>query len=191
MVGQGETGMPERGSRPPGAAVGSLIGMIGGTVFVLVNRAQLPQPWSVAALVAWAVLLLFAVWAVFVRRGTVRRTTAQHPRAGMIYGLSCLAMVLFFVGGSAVLRAAGVPELGPALIALGVGLHFIPFAQAFGVPFFTGFGAAVSVAGALGLLLGLLVSPLAAPASAVLAGLLMVGLIGAASSGIGQPSAVT
>ena len=177
-----EQGQSTEAVRAPGSMIGSVIGLVGGTVFVLVNRGELPQAWSTAALVAWVVLLLGAAWAVFVRRGGARQTSAPHRRAGLVYGLSVLGMLAFFVAGSAVLRAADVPELGPALIALGVGLHFIPFARAFGVPFFTGLGGAVSVVGGLGLALGLVGAPVAAPAAAVLAGLLMVALIGAAAT---------
>ncbi|WP_157621826.1 hypothetical protein [Serinicoccus hydrothermalis] len=179
MVEGGETAAAVRA---PGAMIGSVIGLVGGTVFVLVNRGELPQAWSTAALIAWVVLLLVAAWAVLVRRGGARQTSAPHPRAGLIYGLSVLGMLVFFIGGSALLRAGGVPELGPALIALGVGLHFIPFARAFGVPFFFGLGGAVSVVGGLGLVLGLVWTPVAAPAAAVLAGLLMVALIGTAAT---------
>ena len=75
------------------------------------------------------------------------------------------------------LRSTGHADLRPALVALAVGLHFLPFAAAFRAPVFRLLGAAVASVGAVGLVLGLLVGASAAAGAAVVAGLVMLVLI--------------
>lgn len=65
----------------------------------------------------------------------------------------------------------------PAVVALAVGLHFVPLAAAFGLRFFTLLGVALATIGATGLVLGLTWNITAAPAAAVLAGLAMTALV--------------
>lgn len=115
-------------------AIGSGVGLVGGTVFVLGNRVALPDPWSAVAVWAWLPLLALAVWAVFVRRP--RRAAVappQHHRAGFIYLGACVGMVALIAAGRALLAPAGFAESVPAVVALAVGLHFVPFAAAFGL----------------------------------------------------------
>lgn len=66
--------------------------------------------------------------------------------------------------GSRWLETLGRPELRPALIALAVGLHFVPFAWAFKERMFYALGGVLIVAGGLGLLIGTSASSLAAAA---------------------------
>lgn len=166
-------------------AIGSTVGLVGGTVFVLANRAQLPAPLPTVALVAWAPLLVLAIWAVYLRRprgrarGGAMDVTRPHRRAGLIYLLACAAMFAVIAAGRAVLEPAGFAQALPALVAAAVGLHFIPFATAFGVRFFTLLGLTLAAIGSIGLLLGLTWSITAAPAAAVLAGATMIALIAA------------
>lgn len=159
--------------------IGSTIGLVGGTVFVLANRSALPGHWSTAALVAWLVALAAAVYSTYVLRVERRPDAAPSRWAGPIYLGSCLAMIALIAAGSAVLRARGQGDAVPALIALAVGLHFIPFSRAFGLDFFTRLGIALSTIGAVGLVLALTWTLTAAATAAVLAGLVMTAMIAA------------
>lgn len=156
--------------------LGTVIGAVGSTVFVFANRGALPDPWPLVCLGVWAAAMLFYAWAVFLRP---RDLTVGTParRAGLIYFASCAAMVLLIAGGSRVLAAVELTALRPALIAMSVGLHFVPFARAFSAPFFQTLGAALATIGILGLVLGAVVAPVWASAAAVLAGLSMLTLM--------------
>lgn len=158
--------------------LGSTIGLIGGAVFVLVNRTALPPLASTAALVCWIVLLMGAIWAVWIRRAPQSADPLPpRPRAGLAYGLACAGMVLLIVAGSNALRLWDMAGAIPPLVAAAVGLHFLPFAQAFRAPFFTLLGLAMTVIGGVGFVLAFVVGVTWAASAAVLAGLVMTGLI--------------
>jgi hypothetical protein len=76
-------------------------------------------------------------------------------------------------------EAAAEPaeDRSPALIAAVVGLHFLPFAWAFGERMFLVLGGAVAALGTAGLVVGALDVPHAAEVAAVSAGLVMLVLI--------------
>ncbi len=167
---------------PPPYLLGSMIGLTGGSAFVLVNRDELPSPWPVVALAAWVVLALVAVYALFVRRSSPPPSGGPRPRAGAVYAISVIAMVLVFVVGFQVLKGFDLAGLMPALALAAVGAHFIPFGAVFGAGrLFVSLGASLTVIGILGLLLGAFVGSQWAPAAAVLGGLVMVGLLAASS----------
>ena len=157
--------------------LGSTIGLAGGAAFVLINRQSLPSAPAWAALLAWIVLLALAVWRVWLRPGPVDGLARPRPRAGAIYGAACVGMVLLMALGSRVLTAAGVEHAVPALVVTAVGLHFLPFSYAFAAPFFVGLGTLLAFLGALGLILALTLGAPWGAGFAVLAGLVMTGLV--------------
>jgi hypothetical protein len=163
--------------------LGGLVGAVGASAFVLVNRTELPAPWPVVALVLWLVALGAFAWASLLRRRVLPELPAPGPRAGAVYGCAVLGMVGLIVAGGAVLRATGHEDLQPALVALAVGLHFLPFAAAFRAPVFRVLGALVGAVGAAGLLLGLVAGPVWALAAAVVAGLVMLAVMTADARG--------
>ena len=75
------------------------------------------------------------------------------------------------------LTAVGHGDLRPALIAGVVGLHFLPFAWAFGERLFHPLGLALIVLGGTGLIAGLAGVTWAADAAAVVSGLVMLALV--------------
>ena len=154
--------------------LGGLVGAVGASAFVLVNRTRLADPWPAVALALWALALAAYVWVALLRPRVLPDVEPPSPRAGAVYGLAVVGMLLLIVAGSFFLRAAGHGDLQPALVALAVGLHFLPFAAAFRSPVFRVLGATVAGVGAAGLALGLLVGAWAAAGAAVLAGLLML-----------------
>lgn len=173
------------GGAPRGVEVGlpllagSAVGIAGGATFVGATAGLLPVAWSTVAWVAGALLLAFALWATFGRR---HAPLGEAPRPGAlaVYLTSVLGMLALIAVGTQLLPEAQVEQLRPALIALAVGLHFLPFAWAFPAVagLFRALGLLVAILGALGLALGLGAAPVAGAACAVLAGTGMLALIG-------------
>lgn len=160
--------------------LGSIIGLIGATVFVLVNRAALPGAWSTVALAIYVVALAFYVWAVWLRPASALPTVGTpRPRAGLVYLASVAGMLLLFFLGRLALVQTDREALMPALVALGVGLHFVPFAAAFRAPVFRILGWLLAGIGLVGLVVGWLETEAAAAATAaVTAGLVMLVVMG-------------
>jgi hypothetical protein len=152
---------------------GTLVGATGATVFVLANRGALPVPWPTVATLTWAGVFLVYVWFVFGRARVFGEVDPVGPRAGVIYLVSVVGMLVLIRLGSGLLDDAGRAGLRPALIVVAVGLHFLPFAKAFHSPLFVVLGSLMAVLGAVGLGLGLVWDERAASASAVVTGILM------------------
>lgn len=161
--------------------LGSVVGLIGATVFVLVNRGGLPGVWSTLALVAYLAALAFYVWAVWLRpTSALPAGQAPRPRAGLVYLAAVAGMLLLFFLGRLSLDAVDREGLMPAVIVLGVGLHFVPFAAAFRAPVFAVLGWVLAGVGLAGLLFGWLgAGAVAAAATAVTAGVVMLAVMGA------------
>lgn len=168
---------PSRGPHP--YRLGSLVGAVGASVFVLTNRGLLAEPLPVLALVAWALALAAYGYAVWLRPvHALPPPGTPSPRAGLVYLAAVVAMVAAIALGRLLLDRAGQPELVPALVAACVGLHFLPFARAFAAPVFGQLGWLLALIGLGGLLIGWLLRPGAAAGvaalAAVLAGLVML-----------------
>lgn len=179
------TGVRARGLEHPfhPTVIGSVIGSIGGTVFVLVNAGGLPAPWSTVAVVGWLVAMVLIIWSVFLRPRVLVSPAPPEPRAGVIYGLSVAAMVAGMFGGHAVLVALGQEQAQPALAVACVGAHFVPFAATFDAPVFRPMGWSMLTVGLIGLVASVSTAggTAAAAAAAVIGGLTMVGWIIAAA----------
>lgn len=160
--------------------LGSLIGLIGATVFVLVNRGALPGVWSTVALVTYVAALAFYVWAVWLRPASALPAgETPHPRAGLVYLASVAGMLLVFFLGRLALVQADREALMPALVALGVGVHFVPCAAPFRAPVFRTLGWLLAGIGLVGLVVGWLgTGAAAASAAAVTAGVSMLVVMG-------------
>ncbi|WP_129336988.1 hypothetical protein [Cellulomonas endophytica] len=184
-----EQGAPNVGRRPYGPDVGepppfvdprrggSLVGLLGGMVFV---GSYAPALGPVATAVAWTAGLagvLLALVAHYVR--PVRLGPLVRPsRVALATYLACVvAEVVLIAVGSAALADAGRTALRPALVATVVGLHFLPFAWAFRERMFHLLGGAVAGLGLAGLLLGAAGVRRAAEVAAVLSGLVMIALV--------------
>jgi hypothetical protein len=99
--------------------------------------------------------------------------------------VGCVAGELLAIAmGSRLLASIGHAELRPALIAGVVGLHFVPFAWAFGERLFYVLGLALLGLGSIGLIAGYAGVTHAAEAAAVLSGLVMLALLAAHAHGL-------
>ncbi|WP_169333391.1 hypothetical protein [Demetria terragena] len=153
---------------------GSIIGTIGATAFVLINRSELPGAWPEIALGAWLVALAVTIFAVFVRPRRLTDPGPPGPYAGLIYSGSIAGMLALMAIGRVVLDAVDRPELQPAVVVIAVGAHFVPFAKTFNVPIFATLGWTVTALGVIGLLSGLIGGAVPAAVAATLTGIVML-----------------
>lgn len=156
---------------------GTTIGAAGGTVFVMVNQADLGDPWSTAAVGAWAGAFVAYLWFVLVVPRRFEPPAEVGRRAGLVYVLSVAGMLMFIRLWSELLDHADRSELRPALIATAVGLHFLPFATEFGTPMFWRLGLVLAGIGGAGVVLGWVVDGDLAAWAAVLGGVAMIVII--------------
>lgn len=156
---------------------GSLIGLVGGMVFVASYSPPLGAVISVLAWVIGSGGVLMALFAHYVRPSALGPLSRPRPVALVVYVACVVGELALIAVGSRALDAVGQGELRPSLIAAVVGVHFLPFAWAFGEAMFFTLGGVVAGLGVLGLVLGVLSVPHAAEALAVLAGLAMIAVI--------------
>ena len=159
------------------SVVGSVIGAAGATSFVLGNRSELTTPWPLLALLAWAVLLVTAVWAVLLCPRRLADPTPPRPRAIAVYVGSVLGMIAAIALGHAVLVHLDHAGLQPVVVVIAVGLHFVPFAATFEAPIFGRLGWSMAALGLVGLVSGWAAGDVVARGVAVIAGLLMLAFI--------------
>lgn len=153
---------------------GSLIGLVGGLVFIVSYSSALGAVVSTAAWTAGAILVVAALVALYVRPVALG-PMVRPSRLALVAYVTCVVAELALINiGSRALAAAGDGELRPALIATVVGLHFIPFAWAFHERMFFWLGGLTCGLGAAGLLAGVAGLARAAETAAVSAGLVML-----------------
>ncbi|RMB61463.1 hypothetical protein EAX62_02110 [Tessaracoccus antarcticus] len=152
---------------------GSLIGLAGGMWFIAGYSPSLGPVVSVAALIAGLGLVGAALFFHYVRPVALGPLARPGLMALLTYGACVVGELVLISLGSQGLTATGHADLRPALIAAVVGLHFIPFAWAFGERMFYLLGSLVAALGTVGLLVGVMGVPRAADAMAVTAGLVM------------------
>lgn len=180
------TGAPPRFADP--RRIGTLIGLFGAYVFVFSYT-----PGSAELLVVVARTLLVGavtctLWFLFASPRYLGPFTAPRSQQIGIY-LLCVVMEFALIAfGTGRLTSLGKLELQPALIALVVGLHFIPFAWAFKERMFYTLGGVLAVLGSVGLLIGTQTSALGA---AVGSGLVMSLILLAYSLGMFAPRVKT
>lgn len=156
---------------------GSLIGLVGGLVFVGSYSPALGAAASTTAWVVGVAGVVAALVAHYVRPVALGPFDPPRPVALAVYVGCIVGELALIAAGSRALDAAGRAELRPALIAAVVGLHFLPFAWAFHERMFTVLGGLVAAVGGAGLVLGALGVPRAADAAAVVAGLVMIAMV--------------
>ena len=155
--------------------LGSVIGAVAGLVFVLANAGDLPAAtvWRVAGGLAFVLVI------VALRRGPVAEPPRPSRTALRTYGLCVLGEVLAIPVGALVIRALDGPaELVVVWVVFVVGVHFLPFARAFGLPVFDLLAGTLIVLAVVGGVLTLAVDAVAGPWTAVLAGFALLAFAG-------------
>lgn len=143
-------------------AVAGLVGATFGLVFVLVNAGPLPTPYDVAVR-ALGVVLYVGVAVLLVRAGNEAGNGAGNragsaevgPRAVRTYWTTVALEVVLLLGGATLLGRTGHSGLSLPWVVCVVGLHFVPFASAFGAPFYLRLAGILVTLGVTGAVLAL------------------------------------
>ncbi len=160
---------------------GSLIGLIGACVFVFSYTPGFTDVLSVTARILVIASVSATLWFLFAAPRFLGPFVPPRRRHIGAYVL-CVVMELALIAvGGRLLESVGRAELRPALIALVVGLHFLPFAWAFNERMFYLLGGALLLLGGLGLLVA---TPAGALGAAVGSGLVMALILLAYSLGL-------
>ena len=171
-----------------GAKLGSMIGAVGGLVFIMSNSGALSGPWPVVLRVL-GVIAFAAVVALVLRARVVGK--GVEPSQGQLraYGLTVLGEVAAIVIGNRILVAVfELPTATLPWVATVLGAHFLVFAKVFREPVFVWLGAAVTVCGVAGLLMAIaVVAPVAISVVAgVVPGTILLSAVGH-SAWVGRP----
>ncbi|WP_344484087.1 hypothetical protein [Glycomyces endophyticus] len=152
-----------------GPKLGSMIGAVGGLVFILVNAGGLPGPLPLIVRIAGVIAFALVLWTVLRRPGV----GGEPPsRSAMRTYWICVAaeVVAIPLGASVINNVFEQPDLTVCWVVLVVGAHFLPFARAFDAPVFTSLGWVLIGLAVAGGALALATGAVAAAATAVLAG---------------------
>ncbi len=174
-----------------GAKLGSMVGAVGGLVFVMSNAGALSGPWPVVLRVL-GVVAFAAVVALVLRARVVGKGVEPSPAQLRAYGLTVLAEVAAIVVGNRVLVAVfALPTATLPWVASVLGAHFLVFARIFQEPVFAWLGAAVTVCGIGGILLAVFSATPAAigVVAGIVPGAVLLGAVGQ-SAWVGRPRPV-
>ncbi len=152
---------------------GSVIGLVGGMVFISGYSSVLGSLVSTSAWLIGVGLFAAALFAHYIRPVSLGPLERPRPAALAVYAACVVAELALINIGSRALASADLTDLRPALIATVVGLHFIPFAWAFAERMFYWLGGCVAAVGVIGLSLGFMGLTHSPEAMAVTAGLIM------------------
>lgn len=162
---------------------GSLIGAIGGVLFVVLNAGALGAPTSLVLRVIGVAAFAFVLWWSVLRPGAPRPGPRPSRTALRTY-LLCVAgeVVAIPAGAQLLVRVVHRPELVLPWVVLVLGVHFLPFARTFRVPLFAALAWALVALGLLGGVLAVVTGPVAAAVTAVLAGFVLLAFAAAGGS---------
>lgn len=163
-----------------GQRLGSLIGAIGGVLFVLLNAGPLGRAAETVVqglgVVAFTSVLIYAV----VRTRGLSGDPPPPRSALRTYAICVVAMVVAIpLGTQLIVRVLHRPELALDWVVFVVGVHFLPFARAFRVPLFGYLAAGLIVVALVGGGVALAAGPVATAWAAVAAGFLLLGFAAA------------
>lgn len=155
---------------------GAVIGIVGGLVFDVSYAPPLGAVPSIGAGAIGLGLTLAVLFGHYVRPTALGPFRAPTRTALVVYVSWVAAELAAIAAGSRLLTSLGHANLRRALIAGVVGVHFLPFAWAFGERRFHSLGLALLVLGSVGLIAGYAGITHAAETAAVLSGLVMLAL---------------
>lgn len=142
--------MPPPARISAGEAIGSLIAIVFGLVFVVVNSGEQAAPWPLVVRVA-GVVVAVALVMLLLRRGKPEggAGTTFFDR-GRFRWIVFAEVVALFAGLYVINGVLGHGEAGVAWIALVVGVHFVAMGRAFRLTRFRALGGTMTVLGLAG-----------------------------------------
>lgn len=150
----------------------ALIGTGFGLLFVLINAGSLPAPWPLPVRVAGVVLTAAVVARVLIR--PTAPAPRPEPSAMRTYwrwvGIEGLAIF----AGTFLLGRLGLGEFGVLWVIAVVGVHFLPFATAFGRRTYAVLGWVLIALALLGALLAALIGGTGTGLAGVAAGVVLL-----------------
>lgn len=157
-----------------GARIGSLIGAIFGLVFFLANSGPLGSPTANILEIIGIVLFLVTVYfGIFNSRDEIDANPPSRD-AMRVYGIAVAIEVVALIGGLALIGLVFHAEyLSPMWSGLVVGVHFLPFAKAFGAAIFEILGVAMIAVAIIGALAGAIIDHRLSYWAAIVEGLLL------------------
>jgi hypothetical protein len=160
--------------RLSGAQLGSLIGVVAGALFILINAGGTSA--AVAVRIVGVVLVLAALWWGVVR-APASAPAGLSTRAGRIYWISVLAEIVAIPAGASVINNVfDRSELTVLWVVAVVGVHFLPFSRAFGQPMYAWLGSMLILLALAGAAITLATGSDSAPSwFAVTAGVVLLG----------------
>jgi hypothetical protein len=169
-----------------GPRIGSLIGAVGGLVFILINAGALGQPASSAIRLSGIAIFAGVLWYAVIR--TRRWPSGPRPTATSfrIYWVSVIGEVIAIPVGAQVLVRLHQSVLTPTWVVFVVGVHFLPFARAFATSLFTGLGIALITVAVIGGAAALKVGPRGAAWAGVVAGAVLLAFAAVAAQQQGR-----
>ena len=147
---------PGSGKGPPGIVVGSLIAIMFGAVFIVVNSAGLPDPWAFVVRSAGLLvsMLLLAGLARVTREAPL---AARAPVSGFtdrrFWIIVTLEAVALFGGLAIINGVLHRPVVSVAWVALVVGLHFFGLGRIWRTLLYYALGTAMVLLGLAGFLI--------------------------------------
>jgi hypothetical protein len=167
-----------------GARVGSLVGAVGGLLFVLINAWPFGDPWANAVRVVgvlWFLGVLWAIWRIPDDPDAARPDASQMQAFWVVVALE---VVLILGGTQLAIRVLDTPSTSVPWVATVLGVHWLVFRMVFREDVFLWLGWLTLTCGLVGLLVAFAdipgVDPLAATAIAtgLLVGVIMLGAVG-------------
>jgi hypothetical protein len=120
-----------------GRRTGALIGAIAGLVFILINAGSLPDEIALAVRALGVIAFLAVLWLAVLRQPGVPQQAMDSERGPWrVYWTSVAVEVVLIPVGAGVLNRLDQAELVLPWVVLVVGVHFLPLANAFGIPRF-------------------------------------------------------
>lgn len=133
-----------------GSRVGTLVAATAGVAFILVNAGSLADQAAIVARVVGGVAGVGVIARVATRGEPGGQDVSPAQAAWRVYWTMVALEVVLLVVGSRVLVSSDHKELATPWVALVVGLHFLPFARAFGTPMFRRLGWTLIALGMVG-----------------------------------------
>lgn len=176
-----------------GVRLGSTIGAIGGLLFVVINAGPIGAP--AATIVRIVGVVAFCLVLFLIRTRTSGRADGPAPSRAALrtYWMCVAAEVVAIPVGALVLRLLHQSVLTLVWVVFVVGVHFLPFARAFGVRLFAALGVGLVVVAVAGAVAALADGAVAVAWTAVAAGavLLMFAAAGVLTNRVGRRSMVS
>jgi hypothetical protein len=130
----------------------SLIAAVIGELFIQLTAGSLPPALVWPVRLAGVLIFLAVLWYAVLRQREPRRERYRRPRTALRNYYICLGLLMLAIPAGIWLyqQVLPVPSLIVPWLVVLVGLHFIPFASAFGIPLFERLGAVLLALGVVG-----------------------------------------